>query len=163
MEIWDLFDENENILQGKCRRGIDRIPDGAYHLVVCIIIRHKDGSFLMMKRDENKNPYPGWLEIGAGGSVISGETVEQGAAREVKEETGIIVSNLKKIFRYIDRNKHFIYYGFLTIVDCDKNAIVYQEGETCGHIWYTKEELIQHLQSDNCIPSQKKYANNDIF
>lgn len=48
----------------------EKIPDGLYHLVSEIIVRHIDGTYLLMQRDINKH-YGGWWEATAGGSALS--------------------------------------------------------------------------------------------
>ena len=48
------------------------IPDGFYHLVCEIIVKHTDGTYLLMQRDLNKH-YGGMWEATAGGSAVAGE------------------------------------------------------------------------------------------
>ena len=53
-------------------------PEGAYHLVCEVLVRHVDGTYLLMKRSPNKN-WPGMWEATAGGSALKGETDVEGA------------------------------------------------------------------------------------
>lgn len=87
MEIWDLYDEKQ-CLTGKTHIRGQIIPDGFYHLVVHIWIRNSQGKYLITKRAENRNTYPSMFEC-VSGSVLQGETSEQGARREVLEEVGL--------------------------------------------------------------------------
>ena len=50
MEIWDAYDENFNIIDGMTlvRGEEETIPEGVYHLVVDILVKHKDGTYLLM-------------------------------------------------------------------------------------------------------------------
>ena len=50
----------------------EAIPDGFYHLVSDIIVKHVDGTYLLMQRDIRKN-YGGMWEATAGGSALKGE------------------------------------------------------------------------------------------
>lgn len=59
------------------------IPDGSYHIVAEVLVRHVDGDFLLLKRDLNKPAYAGYYEAGTGGSALKGETPEQAALREL--------------------------------------------------------------------------------
>ena len=61
------------------------------------IIIHKNGKILLIKR---KNPPFGWAL--PGGFVDEGETVEQAAIREAKEETGLDVQLETLLYVYSD-------------------------------------------------------------
>ena len=74
MELWDLYDIEGNLTGEVWERtpGSNlKIPDGRYHLVCDILVRHKDGTYLLMKRDPNKDAYPGYWEASAGGAALS--------------------------------------------------------------------------------------------
>ncbi|MCK4307414.1 NUDIX hydrolase [candidate division WOR-3 bacterium] len=68
-------------------------------LTVDIIIKHGEGIILI----ERKNPPYGWAI--PGGFVDYGETVEQAALREAKEETSLEVKNLKQFYVYSDPHR----------------------------------------------------------
>ncbi|MEJ2695511.1 MAG: NUDIX hydrolase [Candidatus Sulfobium sp.] len=61
-----------------------------------IIIRHMKGIVLI----ERKNPPSGWAL--PGGFVDYGETLEQAAVREAREETGLDVRLLRQFHTYSD-------------------------------------------------------------
>jgi ADP-ribose pyrophosphatase YjhB (NUDIX family) len=63
-------------------------------LTVDIIIRYKDGIVLI----ERKNPPPGWAL--PGGFVDVGESVENAAIREAKEETSLDVTLIEQFHAY---------------------------------------------------------------
>ena len=72
MEIWDLYDEDGNLTGETWERSRAReIPEGRYHIVCDILIRHRDGEFLLMLRDPDKDIYPGCWEASAGGSALA--------------------------------------------------------------------------------------------
>ncbi len=141
MEIWDAYDINfKKVLNIELVRGMN-IPDGMFHLVCDVIVRHIDGEYLLMKRDSRKH-YGNMWEATAGGSALKGETPLECAIRELKEETGIVSNHLTKVGQVINSETHSIYVEFLCITDCDKNSIVLQYGETCAYKWVSKDELI---------------------
>ena len=89
MEIWDAYNSEYEKIEGMTLiRGEEAsIPEGVYHLVCHILVEHVDGTFLLMQRDPRK-PYPSMWEATAGGSALKGETAEECAYRELREETG---------------------------------------------------------------------------
>ena len=152
-EIWDAY-YKDGTLAGFDLFRDEKIPHGVYHLVCQIVVRHKDGSFLVMQRDFNKKICPGMYEISAGGSVLKGETSLEGAIRELAEETGICEERLILDYIEISEEERTIYNMFYVITDCNKNSIKLQQGETVGFEWVEKNELIQRVGS-----SPKRFAN----
>ena len=153
-EIWDAYDRKEQRLGFDLVRE-EKIPDGAYHLVSETIIRHEDGTFLLMQRDWKKKLFPGAWEGGSGGSALKGETPDIAAKREVQEETGIAVKNLKELYIIVSDKHQAIYHGYLSVTDCQKDSITLQEGETIDYKWVSKKEFIDFFDSDEFIGNQK--------
>ena len=140
MEIWDAYDNCFNKIVGVTLIRGNTIPQGYYHLVCDIIVRHVDGTYLLMQRDFKKN-LGGLWEATAGGSALSGETPIECAKRELFEETGIKDGDLVEIGRTIHHSRQSIYFEYLCIVNIDKNTILLQEGETISFKWISKDEL----------------------
>ncbi|MBQ8598602.1 MAG: NUDIX domain-containing protein, partial [Oscillospiraceae bacterium] len=93
-EIWDAYKKDGTLAGIDLVRG-EPIPNGLFHIVGCVMVRHVDGSYLLMQRDKDKQNYPGFWELGASGSVLKGETPLQGAERELLEECGITSDGLE--------------------------------------------------------------------
>ncbi len=149
MEIWDAYDKNFiKIPSVELVRG-NSIPDGMFHLVCDVIVRHTDGEFLLMQRDQRKH-FGGMWEATAGGSALQGETPLVCAMRELMEETGIVSSNLTEVGQVINSENHSIYVEFLCVTDCDKDSVVLQEGETSAYKWVSKSDLIS-MKNDELI------------
>ena len=143
MEIWDAYDENFNIIEGVTlvRGEEETIPEGVYHLVVDILVKHKDGTYLLMQRDPNK-PYGSMWEASGGGSALKGENAYTAALRELREETGIVAEKLKEVGRVVRPETKGVYVVFVCETDCDKDSIVLQEGETVAYDWVDCDTLI---------------------
>lgn len=154
MEIWDGYFKDGTPANQDLVRG-EPIPNGLYHLVSEILIRHTDGDYLLMKRDTRKPNYGGYYEATAGGSALKGEDKLTCAKREVFEETGITAENITEIGRYVSHDT--IYYNYLCVTDCDKLSIILQEGETIGYKWITEKEFAEFVNSNEMIPSQKDH------
>lgn len=143
MEIWDAYDENFNIIEGVTlvRGEEETIPEGVYHLVVDILVKHKDGTYLLMQRDPNKSNGSMW-EASGGGSALKGENAYTAALRELKEETGIVAEKLKEVGRVVRPETKGVYVVFVCETDCDKDSIVLQEGETVAYDWVDRDTLV---------------------
>lgn len=83
-------------------------------LTVDVIIQYPDGRIILIKR--GKEPYRGSWAL-PGGIVEEGETVEQSAIREAREETGIQVSLRKLVGVFSDPGRdprgHYVTVAFL--------------------------------------------------
>lgn len=161
MEIWDAYYENGT------KAGFDLIRDqdikeGLYHIVCDILVRHVDGTYLLMQRDFNKKASPGKFEASAGGSVLKGESPVEGALRELEEETGLKAGSLKQIYHTIAKHSHCIYYGYLCIMNCNKNSIILQEGETISYKWISEKEFLEFINNDNNRDSKNERLKNNI-
>jgi 8-oxo-dGTP pyrophosphatase MutT (NUDIX family) len=151
-ELWDAYDSKFNkidnvtfVREGNNPKSV--IPDGMYHLVSEIIVKHADGTYLLMRRDFRKK-YGGAWELTAGGSVIKGENAYEGAVRELAEETGIKSDKLKEIGRVISDIHHAAYVIYLCITDCDKDSIILQKGETIDYKWIGRDSMLDMSEDE---------------
>ena len=55
MEVWDAYDSKLNKIDGVTLVRGEQIPDGYFHLCSEIIVRHTDGTYLIMQRDKRKH------------------------------------------------------------------------------------------------------------
>ncbi len=162
VEIWDLYDEQGRKTGETWERSrMMEIPEGRYHIVCDILIRHTDGDFLLTLRAPDKEVWPGCLEASAGGSALAGETPEEAARREMKEETGLepeIFELIGTTWRSASRS---VVYAYLAVVNCGKDTVRLQPGETVDYRWVdaptflrmTKEEPVLRFQ----YPRYKPY------
>ena len=156
MEIWDLYDE-EGRRTGETweRSRMKEIPEGRYHLVCDILIRHRDGTFLLTLRDSRKEAFPGCWEASAGGAAQAGETPEEAARREMREETGLEAEKLELIGITRNPKTRSTVYAYLVVVDCPKDAIRLQEGETVDYQWTEAEAFLGLIPKEPVL--QKQY------
>ncbi|MBR6402290.1 MAG: NUDIX domain-containing protein [Eubacterium sp.] len=154
MEIWDLYDRSGKRTGETWERkpgNFRSIPEGRYHMVVDILIQHVDGTYLLTKRHEGKDVYPGFWEASAGGSAVSGEEPLEAAKREMKEETGLESDDFKLVNISFREPSHSMFYSYIAVVDCDKDSVVLQEGETVEYKWVDKAGLLEYTESPLAI------------
>lgn len=154
MELWDGYKKNGQPSGCDLVRG-ELIPDGLFHIVSEVLVRHTDGSYLLMQRDRGKLGYPGFFEAGASGSILKGESPFEGAVRELAEETGIKTDDLTFIFTYSDMI-HTFYFGYLCVTDCDKTSIVLQNGETISYRWLSQDDFFNFVETPEYVPAKRE-------
>src|ERR1044072_9307689 len=84
-----IVDENDQPIGASTRQ--EAWASGSYYRLVQIILRDKEGNFLLQKRSSKKALYPNRWTNAASGHVDEGETYETSAPRELQEEVGISV------------------------------------------------------------------------
>ncbi len=155
MERWDLYTAEGEPTGKTIIRG-EKIPEGCYHLVCEVLVRHRDGSYLLMRRSPEKKIYPGCWEATAGGSALAGEGPLEGARRELREETGIKHAEFVPMNTLVSDLTATIYHSYLAITDCARDSVTLQPGETEDYRWLTEEEFREFWQTENCVPIQKR-------
>ena len=154
MERWDAYDRNFQKVEGVTLIRGEPIPEGLCHLVCDILVRHRDGTYLLMQRDRRKH-YGGMWEATAGGSALQNETPLECAVRELREETGIFSRELTEVGRVQSGNT--IYVEFLCVTDCRKDSVRLQEGETIAYRWVSKEQLLAMQKEELVTERMQEY------
>ena len=167
IEIWDLYDADGNRTGETFVRGFGNyimIPEGRFHLVVDLLVLHEEASYLLTKRSDIKDIYPGYWEASAGGSAIKGEEPLEAAKRELFEETGLTPDSMELVGIIFKDSSRSMYYSYLVKVSCDKDSIVLQEGETTDYKWVTREGFLDYVDSDDAMKTHnlryEKYINS---
>lgn len=158
MEIWNAYLADGSLTDQSLYRD-QPIPEGLYHLVVEAVIQHTDGSILFMKRDSSKTSYPHYYEASAGGSALYGEGPLEAILREIREETGLILTDqqLENHKQFVDHPDQCLFYCYWAHTDEDKSTIQVQQGETEDFVWVAPKDLATFLEQEKIIPRQKAY------
>lgn len=148
-ELWDIYDENRNFTGRTHRRG-NPMAKGDYHLVVHVWLQNQNGEYLLTKRTPNKG-FPNMWGC-TGGSALAGDSSLSAALRELKEETGLIVSpeNGRCILSY-KRDDNFADI-WLFRQNFDIKDVVFQPNETCGAMYAAKDTILQMNKEGLLVP-----------
>jgi len=65
-------------------------------VVTGILVKNQKGELLLVKKIEGVGPYA-WMYLTPGGGVNTGEPIDEAVQRELFEETGVRVKNLKRV------------------------------------------------------------------
>jgi len=89
-ELWDVTDSSGMPVGETYERGAVGWPTGRFHVIVAVCVYRADGAVLITQRAAEKEFALGW-EF-PGGSALAGESSRAAATRELREETGLVVS-----------------------------------------------------------------------
>jgi 8-oxo-dGTP diphosphatase len=62
-----------------------------------VLVKNSEDKYLLVKKANNAGPYPGTY-LTPGGGIETGESADVAALRELYEETGVKVRNLKRAY-----------------------------------------------------------------
>ena len=91
-EWFDVVDEEDRVVGRELRSVVH--GQGLRHRAVHILVRDPNGRILLQKRSTTKDTNPRKWDSSASGHLASGETYDQAAVRELKEELDIALDSL---------------------------------------------------------------------
>ena len=108
-------------------------------MVTCVMIQKSDTNEVLVQNRSRK--YPGWSF--PGGHVESGESFYDCAVREVKEETGLDVYNLKYcgVVHWVDRETDERYLCFM-YKTTEFDGTLVTEADEGEHFWVGIDKLL---------------------
>ena len=147
------------------RKEVHRL--GKYHRVIHLYLFNSKNEFLLQKRSLMLDNYPGFFSISVLGHVNAGEFSSATVKREVEEELGIDVSQLKFDFlfsffqeailseTYIDRQFIDVYVIYAKI---DPNSIKFDRSEV-SEIKFVSFESFREMVSNESSGLAPVYVN----
>ncbi len=154
MEHRDVVDDNDNVLYAVPKNEI--YEKKLSHRIVHVLVFNKKGEIFLQKRARNIKINPGHWCTSAGGHVMAGETYEQTAERELREEINIKPkTKLREILYFTHeygKMKKFIKVFKLVHdgkIDVNKDDV--EEGR-----FFSKNELERLVKSREFINSEWK-------
>ncbi len=122
-------------------------PD-EFHLTVLGVIMRPDGRFLITQRSLDKSWAPGHWEV-SGGGVQAGETSQEAVLRELREETGIDVSQAQGGYAFSykrvnpEEGDNYFVDIYRYICDFSESDVHVQKEEVAGFKLATREEIAE--------------------
>lgn len=111
---------------------------------VASVIVMRDGKFLMLKRSDSVSSYNGYWNF-PGGSVDMGETYGEAAARELKEEAGLLVHLNDMKYLHVSETKRLRIHYYAARTSYRDVKI---NDESSEYMWATIDEI----EKLKCIP-----------
>jgi isopentenyldiphosphate isomerase len=97
-EIFDVVNERDEVVDAKPRSVVH--AQGLLHRAVHVLVFNSRGEIFLQKRSLLKDRQPGVWDSSSSGHVDSGETYDETAVRELREEIGLdLKSSPQKLFK----------------------------------------------------------------
>jgi 8-oxo-dGTP pyrophosphatase MutT (NUDIX family) len=144
-EFVDVVDEDDRVIDIVARRSIRE--RNLLHRCTYVMVRSTDGRFLVHRRTDTKDVYPGAYDVFAGGVLASGESYDDGAVRELREELGIGGVRLRPLFRHRCSGPSGEAWGAVYDVTWD-GPVVHQASEVAWSGRVTLQELDRMLATE---------------
>ncbi len=151
MELMDIYDKDGNPTGVVKDKGAP-LADGEYIMAVGMWIVDKSGRILLTKRSMEKRFAPGKWE-NTSGHVRAGESCLHAILRELKEETGIAVTERQVTLLGSACSGHYLGRNYGVRLDVPLDEVEFQEGETCGAKWVLFEEFVEMAKEGALSPS----------
>ncbi|MGZ4762718.1 MAG: NUDIX hydrolase [Ilumatobacteraceae bacterium] len=137
-ELVDIVDDNDMVIASVTRA--EMRAKRLQHRSVGIVVLSSDGRLLIHRRSLDKDIWPGWWDIAAGGVVTAGETYEDAAQRELAEELGVADVDLHYVGQshYVDDDLAALCRGYRVVHD---GPFTFDDGEIVEARWVTLAEL----------------------
>lgn len=162
IEYLDIFDKNEKHLGSRDREECHKPNIDFYHKVVWVWLINNKKEILIQQRSFLTKARPGrWGELSAAGHVIKDENPEQACKREIYEEIGVKVDEVKFLKKYIYEPTKEIVYFYTAIINNSPDEFILQEDEVNDVKFISFDEFKDKLNNNifgNYPDEYKKFA-----
>ena len=113
---------------------------------------NSENQLLIQQRQPWKKGWPNMWDLSAAGSAVAGDTSQNAAEREVKEELGLVInlSNERPRFTINFPNGFDDYYMITQDVNIEELQL--QEEEVQAVKWVEQQELMQMVEDGEMVP-----------
>lgn len=163
MEYIDIFDGNNNPT-GEVKEKAKAHEDGNFHRTAHVWIINDKMELLLQKRSASKKSHPNCWDISSAGHIRAGETMVQGAIRELKEELGVEAT--EKDFEYIatiksTKNPKNMEFQNVYLLKCNKRIEQYifedDEVSEVKYVFYKDLEEMVEQKAEGLLIHDEEY------
>lgn len=164
MEYIDIYDENNNSIGIKKEKN-QAHEDGNFHRTAHVWIINDKNELLLQKRSATKKTHPNCWDISGAGHIRAGESVIDGAIRELNEELGVVAKN--EDLKYIatvkstknPKNSEF-QYVYLLQLNKRISEYVFRDNEVqeVRYIYYKDLEKMAEEKVEGLLIHKEEYA-----
>ena len=163
MEYIDIFDENNNPT-GEVKEKTQAHEDGNFHRTAHIWIMNDKKELLLQKRSTTKKSHPNCWDISGAGHIMAGESVIDGAIRELKEELGIKTNENELKFIAIVKstnNPKNMEFQYVYLLKCNKQVeeYIFEDNEVSEVKYVHFKELEKMIEErvDGLLIHEEEY------
>ncbi len=152
-ELFYWVDDNDRVL-GSVERGIAHQNQKMKHRSIFILLFNRNNEILLQKRSQSKDSFPLFWTVSVSGHVVYGQSYDEAALRELKEELGLNLTLQKLSKIYIEEEREFacLYRGDLI----DELLIKFDRDEIEQIQWVNLDNLLSFIDKNNLTPSAKR-------
>lgn len=163
MEFVDIFDENNNPI-GKTKEKEQAHKDGDFHRTAHVWIINNKNELLLQKRSASKKSHPNCWDISGAGHIRAGESVIEGAIRELKEELGVEIE--EKDLQYITtikstKNPKNMEFQYVYLLKCNNKIeeYIFEDNEVSEvkYIFYKDLEKMVEEKVEGLLIHEEEY------
>ena len=152
-ELVDWIDEAGRTLETLPRSEIRR--RNLLHRVTATFVFHPDGRVFVQQRSPEKDVYPALFDMCVGGTVVSGESYEANACREIHEELGVSGVPIYALFghRFEDDASCSLIRVYACVYD---GPVRFQPEEVIGGRWSNEAEVERLVAEGRVCPDSTR-------
>jgi len=157
-ELWDILDAGGQPTGCTVRRQTDGgdpaagLRPGQYHRVAVVCLFNPAGQTLIQQRTADKDVGPNLWDL-TGGSVLTGETSQQAAARELAEELGLTLDFTDQPpAASLTEGQSFLDFFLAGLPDTDPTSLVVQLEEVQAVRWASQAEVLTLIEQSAFWP-----------
>lgn len=163
MEYIDIVDQNNNPT-GVIKEKTQAHEDGNFHRTAHIWIMNDKKELLLQKRSATKKSHPNCWNISAAGHIRAGESVINGAIRELKEELG--VETKESELQYIvtiksTKNPKNMEFGYVYLLKCNNQVeeYIFEDNEVSEvkYVYFEELEKMVEERVDGLLIHEEEY------